>query len=229
MQFYIGRTIDTGEPVYFPLSAMKTHFQGIGGTGSGKTYFVQNCLSGVMLSTAPEGRHVRRRSARRTGHDALVDFVSNPVLCPESVRRRFVYIEPANTDYVMPLNGLLFSSEDDLHYRSGRMSACFMQPHEPSIQNHSRDLRVGSTTAFPRLVYSATRQLLPILDYAGDPAQHNAIIAQMPEAYRLKWADVLAGSVRDHDGGFDSISNRSAVYLSSSNPHSHAGDSVQHF
>ncbi|MCA9129707.1 MAG: DUF87 domain-containing protein [Planctomycetales bacterium] len=213
MQFRIGTTIDTNEPVSFPLNAFSTHFQSVGGTGTGKSTHMCDLLCQTMLCNTPKiGMFVIDPLGGLA--ESIVDFVSHPVLCPESVRKRFVYIEPANTDYVMPFNSLQYSDEDDLNYRAWRMSACFMRS--------GRTIDSESQPRLARWLYNSFSTIAALgyppaaAQFLTTPgtAQHNTIVSQMPEKYRLRWADVFAGGVRDRMTVLDSFNNRSATFFS---------------
>ena len=122
--FKIGTDKESQRPVAIPNAALNTHLHLVGATGVGKSTFIIRLLTRILLSL--NKRTVFVVDPLGGLANAIVDFVSHPRFCPQHVRDRFIYIEPANMDYVMPLNSLHYENEDDLYFKTGRTCDCML-------------------------------------------------------------------------------------------------------
>ena len=59
----LGHDRKSGQPVYMPVKALKTHLHLIGGTGKGKTTALHTMLQPLMLDPFDEGVLLHFRSA----------------------------------------------------------------------------------------------------------------------------------------------------------------------
>lgn len=203
---YLGRDVDTGQHVYFPKSILTRHLHLPGATGTGKTTALSTLLKQLLTDTRQPACHF------------IVDFLGGLSLelllwmasryCPESVRRRLLYICPAREDAVLGFNPLVFSSTGEAYYRCARAVELILRGWE------SQDIQ-----AMPRLArwtfnsFHAVQQLgLTIADSAHllfpGSDLHRSLLACLPDRLRYEWHELIDSRSAEVLRTLDSTRNR---------------------
>lgn len=113
-------TLDRKGHVAFPADHLSRHLHAFGTTGSGKSVFL-NLLKQQLLMPSYSIRKPCMFIVDPLGGLSrdFLKFIVSP-FCPEFVRRRVVYIEPANTDSVIPFNPLKCKERHEEDFRVDR-------------------------------------------------------------------------------------------------------------
>lgn len=206
-RYLIGRSPLNRQNIYLPINTLPTHTHLIGATGTGKSTLIMRVLAQLMIGFVnPTTIFVIDPLGGLA--EAVLDFMAHPTLCPESVRKRLVYIEPANTEYCMPFNPLVFQDEHDLYYRTGRTSDVMLR----SGKSHDMTLMLRLRRWLYNCFYSVGS-----LGYAPAAAQfliqpgtdqHNALLGQIPDRLKNEWAEILKAGLRERIQALDSTRNR---------------------
>lgn len=208
----LGPSAQTREMVSMLFHQLRTHMHFFGATGSGKSVLLAKILMSVIMNRHPKAAMFVIDPLGGLA-ESLIDFVAHPTLCTDTIRDRFVYIEPANTDYVLPFNTLPFVDEDDLYYRTGRTTACFM-----------RSAKTTDAESQPRLARWLYNCFYSIGALGYPPAaaqfllrpgteQHNALLSQLPIRLQLEWSEILNAGARERIAILDSTRNRSNPFF----------------
>lgn len=206
----LGNDRDTGEEVYMPKSALDTHLHLIGGTGKGKTTAVHTLLHGLWRDPMAKDCWFVIDRMGGLSFDLLLWLTSR--YCPPHVRRRVVYIEPANENIVLGFNPLTYETAQHGYYKVGRATDCILRAWD------SQD--IGQMPRLARWVFNAfwaAAQLgLTVADCwhmfnPGSP-YHRAMFDALPPQLRAEWADILNSGGRAVEI-LDSSRNRLKPYF----------------
>lgn len=186
----IGVDLDRGNrPVMLDPDFLRTHLHLVGATGAGKTTAIHALLRPLM------------KDHRRKCSMFVVDPMGSLSLdllnwiasrkCPEHVRERLVYIEPAREDTVVPINPLRFVSEANRYYQVARAVDLILRAwtaqdlgQQPRLMQWS--YRAMCSMAAMGYPISMSRFLL----HPGSQ-EHNALLAKLPEDIRHHWQEIL--------------------------------------
>src|ERR1700733_13006253 len=113
--FTLGAFHGTKTPFRIPGSSFDTHWHLIGGTGKGKTTAIHTMLHGLLLDPLANDCWFILDRMGNLSYELLLWIVSD--FCPEFVRERVVYIEPACEHVVIGFNPLLYSSPSEGYYK----------------------------------------------------------------------------------------------------------------
>ena len=105
-------------PVHLDADSLARHLHLVGATGAGKTTAILTLLRILMSEPKEKCSLFVIDPLGNLSHD-LLRFIASE-RCPEHVRRRLLYIEPARNDYVLPFNPLRFAVGDDRYYHVAR-------------------------------------------------------------------------------------------------------------
>lgn len=206
-RYLIGQSPGSRQNVYLPIKTLPTHTHLIGATGVGKSTLIMRILAQLMIGIVnPTTIFVIDPLGGLA--EAILSFMAHPTLCPESVRKRLVYIEPANTDYCMPFNPLIFNDENDLYYRTSRTSDVMLRSgksHDMTLMLRLRRWLYNCFYSVGALGYPpATAQFL----IQPGTEQHEELLRQIPDRLRNEWAEILKAGLRERIHALDSTRNR---------------------
>jgi hypothetical protein len=185
----LGTLADSGAPFRLPLAALDTHLHLIGGTGKGKTTAIQTLLHPLLADPVQKRCVIAIDRLGGFSRDLLL-WMASP-FCPEHVRRRLVYIEPAREDVVLGFNPLLYDSLGHGYYKVAHASEITL-----------RGWASQNLAEMPRLArwlfnsfWAAAQLGLTIADCAhlllpGSP-YHEPLLAALPATLRAEWAELL--------------------------------------
>ncbi len=210
----LGTDQGTGLPVTLNPDLLRTHLHLIGATGSGKTNLIKLLIKSLALNPRPKNAIFLVDIAGNLSYDIL-RWIANDRLCPEHVRRRLVYIEPAREQFTLPFNPLLHTSEDHLYYQCGRAVEIVLRAWASQNIEEMPRLRHWSFAAF----FSAARMGYPIAvcRYLLRPGtdEHRALLDRLPADLRGVWAEVLQARGNEAVRLLESTRNRLAPFFDS--------------
>ena len=208
----IGHEIDTGNPTFLNSLLLSVHLWIVGMTGSGKTETIKTILTQRMLSNDPPATMFIIDPLGGLSND-LLNFFAHPTLCPDNVRDRLVYIEPARTDKVLTFNPLSFTCDDDLFFNTGRTVEVILRGSNSQDLASQPRLRQWM---FNSLLSTAAMEYPPAMaEFLLRPGteQHDQMMRQIPERLRLVWAEVLKSGGSMKMQLLESTRNRTAPFF----------------
>lgn len=197
---------NSGQPVYVNVDGLSRHLHAVGATGAGKTVAIHALLRPLMMEPREKCCLFVIDPMGNLSFDLLRWMASRK--CPEHVRRRLVYIEPARSEYVLPYNPLRFATDDNRYYhvaravdlilRAWKAQDLAMQPR--LMQWSYKALCAMAALAFP---IGMSRYLL----HPGT-REHDAILDRMPGDIRHHWAEILGTKGSEATRILESTRNR---------------------
>ena len=197
---------NAGLPVFMNPAGLSRHLHGVGATGTGKTTAVHALLRPLMMEPREKCCIFTVDPMGNLSADLLRWMASRR--CPDHVRRRLVYIEPARSEYVLPYNPLRFATDDNRYYhvarsvdlilRAWKAQDLAMQPR--LMQWSYKALCAMAALAFP---IGMSRYLL----HPGT-REHEAILERMPDDIRHHWAEILEAKGSEPTRILESTRNR---------------------
>lgn len=209
----LGSHAETGADVRIPESAFATHFHLIGGTGKGKTTALHTMLQPLMSNPFDKPCLIIIDRLGNFSQELLLWMSSR--FCPESVRKRLVYLQAAREDVVATFNPLLFDSAAHRYYKVERTTEIILRAWESvNIEAMPRLARWTSNA------FSAASQLgLTIPDCAhflmpGSP-YHERLLELLPGPLQAEWAEIRQARGQEAMRILDSSRNRLKPYFES--------------
>ena len=211
--YKIGRSVHDQRNIFLDTKTLGTHQHILGATGTGKSTLLVRVLTQLFVGiAAPSTVFVIDPLGGLA--ESLVNFIAHPVLCPDSVRQRFIYIQPSLTDYVMPINPLRSADESDLYFRTSRTSDVMLR----SGQSHDMTIMLRLRRWLHNCFYS-----IGALGYPPSAAQflvrpgtdqHNQLLNQIPPQLQIEWAEIMRAGLRERLTILDSTRNRLNPFFS---------------
>ncbi len=203
---YLGRDIKTGAHVYLPKAALTRHLHLPGATGTGKTTALLTLLRQLLVDVRQPACHFIVDFLGGLSFELLLWMASR--YCPESVRRRLVYICPAREGAVLGFNPLCYRTSAEAYYRCARATELILRGWE------SQDIQ-----AMPRLArwtfnsFHAVQQLgLTIADSAHllfpGSGLHRELLQCLPERLHYEWQELIGSHSADVLRTLESTRNR---------------------
>ena len=210
----LGTNRETGQKLELNPELFRTHLHLIGATGTGKTTAIHTLLRPLLADGRSQCALFLVDPMGNLSRDLLL-WMANDRLCPNHVRRRLLYIEPAREDLVLPFNPLLHTSEDHLYYQVGRAVEIMLRAWASQNIEEMPRLRRWMFASFFSvasigLPISASRWLLlPGTD------EHRALLAKLPHELQGQWAEILNARGSEATRILDSTRNRLAPFFDS--------------
>lgn len=210
----LGKDAETGRHVSLNADMFRTHLHLLGATGTGKTTAVHTLLHSIIMSPRPRAAVFVVDPMGNLSRD-LLRWMANTRLCPQHVRDRLLYIEPARENVVLPFNPLLHDSTDHLYYRVGRAVEIVLRGWASQNIEEMPRLRRWCFNSF----FAVAAMGLPIAScqYLLKPGsrEHQSLLQQLPEKLRLDWAEILGKSSQEAVRLLESTRNRLAPFFDS--------------
>lgn len=186
----LGTDLETGRPFCLDPEATRTHVHALGSTGSGKTTALISLLRPLLMTSMPKSACFLVDPVGNFSHDLLLWMADTT--CPQHVRDRLIYLEPARDNWVMPFHPLRAGSDDQRYYQVAR-----------SLDIVLRGFGAQRTEEMPRLRYwtfacffSLAAMGLPLAacQWLLRPGtdEHKAILLRLPPRLQAIWAEILA-------------------------------------
>jgi len=225
----LGKTFSSGHPIRLEPDVFRTHFHLIGATGTGKTVAIQTLLRPIMMQTGSEKSCLFVIDPMGNLATDLLRFIAHPTFCPQHVRDRLVYIEPAMDNVVMPFNPLHHSSESERYYQV--MRAVDLVLRAWAAQDVSQQPRLLQWTY--KTFCAAAMMGLPIAmcRYLLHPGtdEHDAILRRIPGDIRFHWQEILRARGGEATRILESTRNRLDPFFESPNLRYMFGSSQSRF
>lgn len=213
----IGTDRDTRRELYLEPDQFRTHFHLIGATGSGKSTAIQTLLRPILMQPRSEMCALFLIDPMGNLSRDLLGWMVNERLCPQHVRDRLVYIEPAREDFIMPFNPLSHSSEANRYYQTMRSVDIVLRAW--AAQDVSQQPRLLQWTY--KAFCAAAMMGLPIAmcKYLLHPGtqEHEAILSHIPGDIRAHWGEILNARGSEAVRILESTRNRLDPFFESTN------------
>lgn len=185
----LGSHVGSGKPFRVPLKAFDTHLHLIGGTGKGKTTALHTLLHPLLADPVRTPCVVLIDRLGGFSRDLLL-WMASP-FCPEHVRERLVYFEPAREDVVLGFNPLLYGTPSEGYYKVAHAADTVLRGW--SAQNIAEMPRLARWLF--NSLWAAAQLGLTVADCAhlllpGSPL-HLPILRALPDGLRSEWAELL--------------------------------------
>lgn len=203
----LGRDLDSGLPVQLNLDALARHLHIAGATGTGKTVALHTVLQPVMKQPGKRPACLFVIDPLGGLSRDLLMWMASP-RCPSHVRRRLVYIEPANNDVVVPFNPLRSAVGDDRFYHVARTVDLIMRAWQAQDMGQQPRLMQWSYAAMSAI---AEMQLpIAVSEYLLHPGsdEHKAILRRLPDGLRHRWLEILNAKGSEPTRILESTRNR---------------------
>tara|TARA_R110002111_G_scaffold164386_3_gene230571 strand:+ start:23724 stop:25484 length:1761 start_codon:yes stop_codon:yes gene_type:complete len=207
----------TNSQINIEPDQFRTHFHLIGATGSGKSTAIQTLLRPILMQPRAEMCALFLIDPMGNLSRDLLGWMANERLCPQHVRDRLVYIEPAREDVIMPFNPLSHTSEANRYYQTMRSVDIVLRAW--AAQDVSQQPRLLQWTY--KAFCAAAMMGLPIamckhLLHPGSP-EHEAILNRIPGDIRFHWNDILNARGSEAVRILESTRNRLDPFFESTN------------
>ena len=213
----LGTDRETNEKIHIEPNQFRTHFHLIGATGSGKSTAIQTLLRPILMQTRSEMCALFLVDPMGNLSWDLLGWMANERLCPQHVRDRLVYIEPAREDFIMPFNPLSHSSEANRYYQTMRSVDIVLRAW--AAQDVSQQPRLLQWTY--KAFCAAAMMGLPIAmcKYLLHPGtqEHEAILSHIPGDIRAHWGEILNARGSEAVRILESTRNRLDPFFESTN------------
>jgi hypothetical protein len=209
----LGHDCKTGQAVYLPVNAMKTHLHLIGGTGKGKTTALHTMLHPLMLDPFDEACFFVFDRLGNFSQELLMWMASD--FCTEDVRKRLLYVEPAREDVVLGFNPLVYTTDGEGFYKVSRATDIVLRAWESVNIEAMPRLARWTFNAF----YAAAQLGLTIADCVhflmpGSP-YHGPLLEILPERLRYEWEELMHARSGEAMRILESSRNRLKPYFES--------------
>lgn len=210
----LGTDQATNKNFYLNPDLLRTHLHLLGATGAGKTVAIITLLRQLLMNSRPKSAVFVIDPMGNLSQDLLL-WMANERLCPEHVRERLVYLEPAREGIVMPFNPLLHASNDHLYYQCGRAVEIVLRAWASQNIEEMPRLRQWTFACF----FAAAAMGFPIsaCRYLLRPGneEHTAMLARLPPELRFMWSEVLSARGNEAIRLLESTRNRLAPFFDS--------------
>jgi len=210
----IGANQETSQPIILSPDLFRTHFHLLGATGSGKTNAIHVMLRAILATPRPKCCLFLVDPMGNLSND-LLKWMASDRLCPQHVRDRLIYIEPAHNEVVLPFNPLLHDSEDHLYFQVGRAVEIVLRAWASQNLEEMPRLRHWTFASF----FAAASMGLPIAAcrYLLRPGtdEHEALLNRLPGELRHMWSEILRARGAESVRLLESTRNRLAPFFDS--------------
>ena len=215
MRITIGRDQQTGKPISIPSELFRTHFHLLGATGTGKTTAIHTLLHPILMETRPQKNCVFIVDPMGNLSYDLLKWIASRRYCPDHVRQRLVYIEPAREDVVLPFNPLIHSSQDHLYYQAGRAVEIVLRAWASQDIEQMPRLRLWTFNSF--FAVAALGYPIAVCRFLLRPGtpEHQALLQKLPPELQAMWAEILQARGSEAVRILESTRNRLAPFFDS--------------
>ncbi|MFO0966140.1 MAG: hypothetical protein U0793_11230 [Gemmataceae bacterium] len=207
----LGYEHESRRPFFVRHSDWDTHAHQLGQTGSGKTEAMKTSIFQLIQDPRVEECHFIFDRLGQLSRDLILWFASP--YCPDWVRERLVYINPADESRVMTFHPLQFTTEAHLFFKVGRAIECILR----GFENQNVADQPRTFTWLFNALYAEALMNLAVSDafhliYPGSP-YHRAMLNALPPMVRAEWYEVLEARNGETVRMFESVRNRFKPYV----------------
>ncbi len=213
----LGSDLANDERVYLDPELFRTHFHLIGATGSGKSTALLSMVQPLLMQPGTEKCCLFLIDPMGNLSRDLLRFIAHPRFCPQHVRDRLVYIEPANENYVLPFNPLTHTTEASRYYQTMRSVDIVLRAW--AAQDVSQQPRLLQWTYKAFCAAAMLGYPIAMCRYLLHPGQpeHEAILHKIPGDIRFQWQDILQARGSEATRILESARNRLDPFFESVN------------
>ena len=213
----LGRNEESGKRVELSGDLFRTHFHFIGATGTGKSTAMLTMLQQLIMQPGADRCCLFLIDPIGNLSRDLLRFIAHPRFCPEYVRQRLVYIEPADERYVMPFNPLTHTSEANRYYQTMRSVDIVLRAW--AAQDVSQQPRLLQWTYKAFCAAAMLGYPIAMCRYLLHPGQpeHEAILNRIPGDIRYHWQEILQARGSEATRILESARNRLDPFFESVN------------
>ena len=191
----IGTDVETNLAYHLDPELLRTHLHAIGATGSGKTTLILSIIKSLLSDPRPKCALFLIDPVGNLSQN-LLTWIADPKTCPNHVRDRLLYVEPANQRWVLPFNPLHShqqETDEQLYFQAGRSMEIVLRGWASQNADQMPRLKYWTFACFFALAamglpIAASRWLL-----RPGTKEHAALLAQLPTHLRAMWAEILKG------------------------------------
>lgn len=229
LRMTIGTDRQTGRPISLSPDLFRTHFHLLGATGTGKTTAIHTLLHPLLMETRPQKNCVFLVDPVGNLSQDLLRWIASRRYCPDHVRERLVYIEPAKEDVVLPFNPLLHNSPDHLYYQVGRAVEIVLRAWASQDIEQMPRLRLWTFNSF--FAVAALGYPISVCRYLLRPGtpEHQALLQKLPPELQAMWAEILQARGSEAVRILESTRNRLAPFFDSGILRRMFGATASHF
>jgi hypothetical protein len=186
----LGLNLATYQPLFFELALFALHVHLIGATGSGKTSALETMLYQLWQNDDPRQCFIIIDTLGGFSH-RLLRFIANPELCPESIRRRLVYYEPAYEPYVTTMHPLVYSSRMQMDFAVERAMDLILRGFESQALAAMPRLRLWLYRCIFGLALLGYPLALARFLLHPKSREHSRLIAMLPLHEQVEWQEIM--------------------------------------
>lgn len=186
----LGTCVETRKPLFLDKDVdFNLHTLLLGQTGSGKTTAIHAILRALMKDPDDRAAIFVLDPMGGLSRDLLLFAASE--FCPQHVRDRLLYIEPAREDFICPFNPLLHTSESNRYYQLLRAMDVVVRAW--SAQDFSEQPRLFQWMYQAFLAAAMMGYPLAMCRYLLHPGtnEHAAMTQKLPAEIRSRWSGIL--------------------------------------
>ncbi len=210
----IGTDLETNLAYHLDPELLRTHLHAIGATGSGKTTLILSIVKSLLSNPRPKCALFLIDPVGNLSQN-LLTWAADPKTCPNHLRKRLVYMEPANEKWVLPFNPLhrhQSESEEHLYFQAGRSMEIVLRGWASQSADQMPRLKYWTFACFFALAamglpIAASRWLLR----PGTP-EHAALLTRLPNSLRAMWAEILTARGSEALRQLESTRSRLALF-----------------
>lgn len=223
----LGTDRTSGKPVYVRSEAFSTHARFVGATGTGKTTLLHTLTRRLMSDPRTRDCHILIDLLGGQS-DEMLQWVASPY-CPEWVRGRFLYVNMAREDRVIPFHPLNYTTEAHGFFRVGRATECILR----GSKNQDLSDQPRTATWMFNTLWAEAKLNLTVADsfhliYPGSP-YHRPLLDALPPALRAEWVEVLSARGGEAMKLLESVRNRFKPFVECSLTRNFFGSTTNRF
>jgi hypothetical protein len=199
--------LENGETLSFSADKLSRHMHLIGTTGAGKTTALHTIFHDLLKTPYNKPCMFIVDPLGGLSRDLLMWF-SDKLHCPNFVRKRVVYIEPANDQAIIPFNPLEIDHPRQIDFRIGRAVEVILRAWDNQ-----------NVTAMPRLYRWLSNSLRSVahlglpLSFANyliypESNEFSAIVEKLPASLQHQWSEIQGVSANQLSTLLESTRNR---------------------
>ena len=187
----LGINRETGRKFSLKTDTFRTHFHLIGATGTGKTTAIETMIRPILMDTRPKACFFIVDLMGGLAEE-LLRWIASKRLCPDHVRERLLYIEPAREDRIITINPLLHDSPAHQYYQIARTIEIVLRAW--ASQDISVMPRLATWTYNSFAAAAEMNYPIAICRYLLQPGtdEHTAILNRLPQNFQADWADIYS-------------------------------------
>ena len=176
-------------PVFLNVNGLSRHVHLVGATGTGKTVGIQALLKPLLMEPREKACVFLIDPMGNLSVDLLRWIASRE--CPDHVRRRLVYMEPARSEFVVPFNPLYAIDDDSRYYQVARAVDLILRAWKAQDLSLQPRLMQWSYKAVAAMAAMGLPLAMSRFLLHPGTQEHSAILQRLPDDISYHWAEIL--------------------------------------